>query len=47
MNVSCKSKKGWIAAAGRKVEVIRDKLAIELQKALAGADVLIAHNVAR
>ena len=26
-------------------EVIRDKLAIELQKALAGADVLIAHNV--
>ncbi|MFN8462446.1 MAG: hypothetical protein U0X93_11845 [Anaerolineales bacterium] len=26
-------------------EVIRDKLAIELQQALAGADVLIAHNV--
>lgn len=26
-------------------EVIRDKLAIELQKALTGADVLIAHNV--
>ncbi|MCL4261024.1 MAG: hypothetical protein KJZ52_10400, partial [Anaerolineales bacterium] len=25
--------------------VIRDKLAIELQKALSGADVLIAHNV--